>query len=916
MKRHPIAGNTSAIAIFYTIVVASIVTGVIGLSVFALFGQVQPLSDVLSVTASIVSLATGLALLAAALNISWLRIFSGLIVFFGAIYSVANSLPWFTALNHIEGPTTAVRWPVSVFFILIGVCLLFGISPSKRRVLWRVGGYSTLLAGLVYSGMCWYSDWFLWFGAHPIVVTISVFYLAVFGLALIIGSYQDSETERALSQRAVLTMIVSITVVCSTWFILSSAEVNRVQAQILTTMNLAQTNRERIVTDNINVMKRLAARWQASSESELADLIRLDVNSYMDDMPQITGIMLVDIHGEIMYERTRQQTSQYWLLGTPDVVSYFNETAGQFSAMIPSESIRNQGRPLVLMRFPVVREGDSGEPELYGYVVPTLDFASLINPSKAEYEDIVDTYANIGNRYLLRVVGETTEVLDMREPLPKVLFQHTVDLNIPSNQSISLVGFYAGEMDLRALANLYIIVIVSGLLLSALLVISIEASQILRRQRRQLKVQATHDSLTGLANRAVLEQELEKWCQHTVRTGNSIAVAFIDLDGFKPVNDSLGLLVGDKLLQETARRLEACMHSGALVGRFGGDEFIVIMPRLRPEHPITDLINDILTSISQPYHIDQYRLYLTASIGITTTMQSPPEPKQLIQHADMAMYQAKRQGRNHYQFYSSEISERFHASVTLRNELQHVLELGALKLFYQPIVRCGDRKIVGCEALLRWQREDGSFVSPAEFIPLAEDTGQIIPISSWVLKQACEDGLKLRELGDFTMAVNLSAVQFNRANFIESLTHTLNLSGFPAKNLHLELTESVLMDDSNRAISLLEALRKRHFSISIDDFGTGFSSLSYLKMLPVDTLKIDRTFIKDVFSGEHDAAITQSIIGMAQQLQLSVTAEGVETLEQAEFVEAAGCQYMQGFYFARPMPIEEIMAMVKQQENK
>ncbi|RUO37672.1 hypothetical protein CWE13_06905 [Aliidiomarina shirensis] len=915
MKRHAITGNNSAIAVFYTIVVAALITGVIGLVVFSLKGKSQPLTEVLSPTAAFISLATGLSLLGAVRGLPILRFCFGLVVFVGSIYSSLNSSPWVELLNSVNGPETSLRWPVTVFFILIGACLIFGISPTKRRVLWRFGGYSTMLAGLTYSLMCWYSDWFTWFGSHPMVVSVSVFYLFLFGLALLIGSYQDSDKGVVLSWRAMAMMIASVTVVCSTWFILSAAEVKRVEEQIVATMQLAQENRERVLLNNVNMMQRLTQRWQNISEGKLDALVELDVSSYLSDMPQITAIMLVDTDNEVLYEQSKQDTSSYWLLGTPDVANYFRDTAGTSGVLIPLESIRGEGNPVVLMRLPIFRDNEQGQPALYGYVISIFDFPALINPAKADYESILHSYANIGSQYLLRGMGDSTHIIDLKTEQPLSLYRHSLDMEIPLGGVVGLVGFYSGVQDLRSLANLYTIVIASGLLLSALLVISMEASQTLRSQRGQLRVQATHDGLTGLANRAVLEERLHEWCEHTIRTGNGIAVAFIDLDGFKPVNDSLGLLVGDKLLQETARRLQGCMRNGSIVGRFGGDEFIVLIPRLRSEHPVTDLINEVLTSISQPYHIDQYRLYLTASIGITTTLQSPPDPKQLIQHADMAMYQAKRQGRNHYQFYSSEISERFHSSVTLRNELQHVLEQGALKLHYQPIIRCGDRKIIGCEALLRWERDDGSFVSPADFIPLAEDTGQIIPISAWVLQQACEDGLKLRELGDFSMAVNLSAVQFNRANFIEALTHTLNLTGFPAKNLHLELTESVLMEDSGRAIKLLESLRERKFSISIDDFGTGFSSLSYLKMLPIDTLKIDQTFIKDVLSGEHDAAITKTIIGMAQQLHLTVTAEGVETLEQAEFVEQAGCHFMQGFYFARPMPMNELIALVEQQKN-
>jgi diguanylate cyclase (GGDEF)-like protein/PAS domain S-box-containing protein len=433
------------------------------------------------------------------------------------------------------------------------------------------------------------------------------------------------------------------------------------------------------------------------------------------------------------------------------------------------------------------------------------------------------------------------------------------------------------------------------------------AKDITRQQEdaRRLAHHAGHDALTGLPNRSLLEQRMAL----LGRGQGTLVVMFIDLDGFKPINDSLGHGVGDRLLVEVARRLEGLMSVNDMVARFGGDEFVALLAGLDGPEAAERLARRVLAALAQPYRIGHNELFITASIGLAGRAAERNEAGPLLQQADMAMYEAKRQGRNHWQWYNEALNSVMVRRVVLRNELQDAIDHHHLELYYQPLFnRQGE--VPGVEALLRWKHPHKGYISPAEFIPLAEETGQIIAISEWVMARACRDAAQLRELGDYRVAVNLSPLQFYRSSFLDTLRAKLREAALPASALELELTEGILMDDAQHAITLLEEIRAMGIRVAIDDFGTGFSSLSYLKHLPVHKVKIDRSFIQDVTEASHDAAIVRGIMVMAHELDLEVVAEGIETRAQFERLRGDGCDLFQGFYFARPMPLDQLRSFL------
>ncbi|WP_246164549.1 putative bifunctional diguanylate cyclase/phosphodiesterase [Halopseudomonas laoshanensis] len=435
-----------------------------------------------------------------------------------------------------------------------------------------------------------------------------------------------------------------------------------------------------------------------------------------------------------------------------------------------------------------------------------------------------------------------------------------------------------------------------------------------RRFQAELVFQATHDSLTGLPNRPLLEERLKQACLDAQQAGGHLAVMLIDLDGFKPINDNFSHYLGDQVLVEVAKRMLAIVRPGDTVARMGGDEFIVILPGVANEHAVSTIAERLLADIADPYQIDTIDLRVTASVGVVMSDGDIEQPLQLIRQADAAMYQAKQEGRNNASWYTRGLSQQEYEMTQLRNDLQHAIDTHALELHYQPQVDSGTRKVAGAEALLRWSHPVRGPVSPAYFIPIAETTGQIIPLTLWVLDTACRH---LRELTDAgialpCIAVNISSTHLLRASFVPTIQAALDKHRLRADQLELEITETVLMDHADRALDTLHQLKNMGVKLAIDDFGVGFSSMNYLKVLPINKIKIDRSFIKGIDHNAQDAAICQGIISMAHHLNLRITAEGVEREGQRDFLVKNQCDELQGYLFAKPMNFTDLCSLINQ----
>ncbi|MRK23791.1 EAL domain-containing protein [Pseudomonas sp. JS3066] len=430
--------------------------------------------------------------------------------------------------------------------------------------------------------------------------------------------------------------------------------------------------------------------------------------------------------------------------------------------------------------------------------------------------------------------------------------------------------------------------------------------------RNEAKRLAYYDPLTGLPNRVLLMDRVEQALQQASRNGGKVALLLLDLDHFKSINDSVGHSVGDAILAEVAERLSGSVRRIDTVSRPGGDEFVVLLPEVTRLDAIGDFVERVLAILAAPIEICGNRYNLSTSAGVSVYPDDSDSLEALYSHADTAMYQAKRQGRNRYRFFSHALEDSTRARHLLEQHMRSALEQGIFEVFYQPKLDARDRTFCGMEALIRWRQPDGTLVSPADFIPVAEETGLIVPLGRHVLSQACKDGWSLLQTGvQVPVSVNISAVQFREDRFFEMVHGILEDSALPPSLLELEITEGVLADDIAKAREVLDALKALGVRVAIDDFGTGYSSLTYLKRLPIDVLKIDQSFVRDMLDDRSDAAIIEAIVRMGQALGLELIAEGVETQRQADRLMELGCWLMQGYLYGRPMPFAQLKLLLE-----
>ena len=434
-----------------------------------------------------------------------------------------------------------------------------------------------------------------------------------------------------------------------------------------------------------------------------------------------------------------------------------------------------------------------------------------------------------------------------------------------------------------------------------------------RAMALQMSHSALHDFLTGLPNRLFLSDRISQAIALAPRHMNKVAVLFLDLDGFKHINDSLGHPTGDKLLQSIAKRLGECVRGADTISRQGGDEFVVLLSEVAQSEHAAITARRMLNAVARPHSIDHHDLHITTSIGVSVYPEDGLDAETLIKNADTAMYHAKENGRQSYQFFTPAMNVRAVERQSIEESLRRALERGEFSLHYQPKINLGTGAITGAEALIRWTHPVRGSVSPAQFIPIAEDCGLIIPIGKWVLREACKQARLWLDAGlpAATMAVNISAIEIQDQNFLEGVFAILKETGLDPRSLELELTESVLMKRAEATETILKSLAALGVQLAIDDFGTGYSSLSYLRKFPIDALKIDQSFVRQISTAGNDTSIVTAVISMGRSLKLRVIAEGVETAAELAFLKTQRCDEAQGYYFSRPVPAGRFATLLK-----
>lgn len=436
-----------------------------------------------------------------------------------------------------------------------------------------------------------------------------------------------------------------------------------------------------------------------------------------------------------------------------------------------------------------------------------------------------------------------------------------------------------------------------------------------KRYEEQIKHQALHDPLTDLPNRRLFHDRLAHAIREAKETQRKVAVLFLDLDRFKNINDTLGHILGDELLRHVAKRLSSCVPREGVLARIGGDEFAVLLPALTARAEAERVAKDIVDRFTQPIALGERSLYVSISVGISLYPDDGDDCPTLIKNADMAMYCAKEEGGNRYRFFTPGMRLETVQRWQLENGMRQALELGELRLVYQPQVEAQTGRMVGVEALLRWHHPEQGVMSPATFIPLAEETGFIVPIGDWVLRTACAQAKAWQEAGlpPIRVAVNLSARQFQEGRLEATVRRVLAETGLEPQFLELEITEGIMMTNHTQTVEQLHRLKALGVKVAIDDFGIGYSSLGYLKKFPIDTLKIDKSFIRDCTDVPEDAAIVKAVIALAKNLNIPVVAEGVENPRQLAFLCAEGCDVIQGYLYSPPVSAEEVAELLRQQ---
>lgn len=546
-------------------------------------------------------------------------------------------------------------------------------------------------------------------------------------------------------------------------------------------------------------------------------------------------------------------------------------------------------------------QAEGGRTRLAAILEATPDLVAILEP------DGKLRYVNGAGRNLLGITqDENIEGRSLQEIFPEAMEEQLRGEVLPQVQSF---GSWSGETILTTADGHHMPV--SQVVLAHrdnngnIEFYSIIARDISERKQFESELQhrVNHDSLTDLPNRFYLIERLSKALSHARRTSTQVAVMFLDLNNFKRVNDSLGHAAGDMLLQQVARRLQSCMRPNDVIARHGGDEFTIMVTDLEREEGALAVIRKLHSVFELPIFVNDNELYINFSTGVALFPHDGDNVEDLLRHADTAMYRAKSSGSSQYRFYAPDMNERGHELLAMEADLRHALDKNEFLLHYQPQFDLHKGQLVGTEALIRWQHDERGLVSPADFIPLLENSGLIIPVGEWVMHEACRMHRRWRESGIVgqRISINVSASQFNDDDLLNKIRCAIKEEDMPAGALELEITENILMQDAQSAVEILQALHAQGVRTAIDDFGTGYSSLAYLKRFPLNVLKIDREFVSDLGQDKEDAAIVEASISLAQKLGLEVVAEGVETAEQLEFLCNHGCDLVQGFYMSKPL---------------
>lgn len=887
--------RTSASALYMIAAITAITLGVFA-GVFSLLDSYATV-EVIPLRTAFGSIITGIGFLLVFRKVNIASIVFGISCIGLASNLIVNRL--FLDESFVLTIPTTLMLLNNFHFFLLGFCFCLPFNRQPGQQVWRFTGYFSLTLAAVMFIYTFVPD------ETSLTLPIPVSFVAVCALVALTGvmlltrySHRNStfEMNQSFLLPAILVTITAIII----WLSLTLAAAHAINQRGLLLTEQASQRIDSILSDHLRAAQRMSSRWQQFGDNP-ADTVQEDAQLYLRDFSGVTSVMLVD-EQTLYFQLNADSTIERGWLQDPRLFLADSKWLGSAEqgllVQIPTYTIdRNQ--PSFLFAIPV---NNPDIPELK--LVVAMNIFSVLD---AQLSQVFDEFA-------IYIGTDAGMVIPTDSRMP--LYRNTEDFidNNPYfySRTAEMLGHFPRPVyvslkdtnTLWASARINQFVLFLGGFISLLLVGLGDSNRRLRRGQAKLNRLANYDTITGLKRRDALEVEIEQQLANNELSRETAWVLFVDLDGFKPVNDALGIHAGNRILSEVANRLRHFESEHLHIARFSSDEFILFATRL-DEAGARVLAKDVLKAIRERFDIEGVTISLTASIGITRLTDTHSTPAEFIQASDVAMTEAKAAGGDTYRFYSKEMFSKYDEALRLRGELQKAIEQKAFQIYYQPIVDSKAGKIIGVEALARWQQKDGSFVPPALFIPVAEQTGQIFAISEQILEQACTDLQWLQKEGIF-VSVNISGALLQRGKLQSFVDSLLDEHQVQPDKLHFEVTEGVFLSDKATARNTLHALRDRGLNISIDDFGTGYSSLSLLYQLPVDTIKIDRTFIADLKPDSERYKVVCAIMALAGQLNKQVIVEGVETEEQLQFAQQKSCTAIQGYYYYKPMPFEDL----------
>jgi diguanylate cyclase (GGDEF)-like protein len=870
-------------SVVHTAAFTCVLFGMLG---FANYLFIEPSSRINSASLSLsaAALCIGVALYGQQAHRYWLARIGGIGLFATGLYALKATdlqLPLFL-------PTCC--------FILAAVYITTG-KTQLHRIIWKAVGSIFIFIALISFAITWLDINTYPLIQNPIAFSAATIIGLIAGLGMLFYCFNQSPPKQSILSLTGLVLTLSATI--AIWFAQSNADINEVRSRGEVNLTQSADVIGQRLSSQFSALQRLYRRWSELPAESVDQIINIDTEDYTRDFSLIEWMGVYDDSQQLMFSPIPISDIDKEILEQPSIKAWRANNVHNESRVISAYSLQ-QGVPRLILSYPITNPDIEAD-----QLIVNLNIKDLMRIDRIPYLDIFDSYVELSESYLLPISSDSFDVISLSE-LTDIHAYKVSTMSSILGQPIKLHAVIADAHVFWQAARVNQTILIAGILLAFLLLESIESNRKLTEQQGRLIQMANFDSVTQLMRRDVLETNINQWLSVNPTDAH---ILFIDLDGFKPINDSLGLHTGNELLKRIATRLAEVSPATAQLSRFSSDEFIVFLPGA-DKTSSTEVARSLLTALRDKFEIDYIDLYLTASIGIASREFQVSSAEAFIQNADVAMTKAKESGGNTFAFFTQAMGLKYQTDLTLRNQLQVAIENQQLEVFYQPFVDLKSEQIIGVEALARWRDKQGNWIPPDVFIPLAEHTGQIMPLSDLILEMSIREVAQYVAQPNFILSINLSPKQLQNGQLVSQVTQLAHKYKIPFSTLQFELTETMLVDDAKAAFKQLAELRTLGCKIAIDDFGTGYSSLSYLNDLPADIIKIDRSFTRRVLTDSSSHPITEAVISMALDLNKSITVEGIENAEEAAYFARRSCQAAQGFYFYRPMPLEQLIEVI------